>query len=72
MVNFHKYSVFGTVIYSRGIFTFLLSQDFLARGNKNGTVLDLLVICEKKGTIKYSNKIDKFCQIAELSEFEVK
>ena len=29
-------------------------------------------MCEKKGTIKYSNKIDKFCQIAELCEFEVK
>ena len=23
-------------------------------------------MCEKKGTIKYSNKIDKFCQISEL------
>ena len=44
----------------------------MARGNKNGTVLDLYVICEKKCTIKYSNKIDKFCQIAELCEFEVK
>ena len=44
----------------------------MARGNKNGTVWDLLVICEKNGTIKYSNKIDKFCQIAELCEFEVK
>ena len=28
-------------------------------------------MCEKKGTIKYSNKIDKFCQIAEFCEFEV-
>ena len=36
----------------------------------NGTVLDLIVICEKKGTIKYSNKIDEFSQIAELCEFE--
>ena len=44
----------------------------MARGDKNGTVLDVSVICEKKGTIKYSNKIDKFCQIAELCEFEVK
>ena len=26
----------------------------------------LIVICEKKDTIKYSNKIEKFCQIAEL------
>ena len=47
-------------------------QNLKARGNKNGTVLDLIVICEKKGTIKYSNKLDKFCQIAELCEFEVK
>ena len=47
-------------------------QNILARSNKNGTVLDLIVICEKKGTIKYSNKIDKFCQIAELCDFEVK
>ena len=52
------------------ISTFL--QNLLARGDKNGIVLDLIVICEKKGTIKYSNKIDKFCQIAELCEFEVK
>ena len=44
----------------------------MARGNKDGTVLDLIVICENKDTIKYSNKIDKFCQIAELCEFEVK
>ena len=44
----------------------------MATGNKNGTVLDLLVNCEKKGTIKYPNKIEKFCQIAELCEFEVK
>ena len=36
------------------------------------TVLDLIVICEKKCTIKYSNKTDKFCQTAELCEFEVK
>ena len=34
--------------------------------------MDLMVICKKKGTIKYSNKIDKFCQMAELCEFEVK
>ena len=34
--------------------------------------MDLIVICEKKGTIKYLNKIDKFCQIAKLCEFEVK
>ena len=47
-------------------------QNLSARGNKNGTVLDLTVICEKKGTVKYSNKIDKFCQIAVLYEFEVK
>ena len=47
-------------------------QNVLARGNKNGTVLDLIVICEKKVTIKYSNKTDNFCQIAELCEFEVK
>ena len=75
MVNFHKYSVFGTwqlAIYSSGILNSLLLQNLLVRSNKNGTVLDLIVICEKKGTIKYSNKIDKFCQIAELCEFEVK
>ena len=59
-------------IYSCGIITSLLFTNLLARSNKNGTVLDLLVIFEKKGTIKYSNKIDKFCQIAELCEFEVK
>ena len=47
-------------------------KNLLARGNKNGTVLDLIVICEKKGTIKYSSKIDKVCQMAELCEFEVK
>ena len=46
-------------------------QNLLARGNKDGTVPDLIVIFEKKGTIKYSDKIDKFCQIAELCEFEV-
>ena len=34
--------------------------------------LDLIAICEKKGTIKFSNKIYKFCQISELCEFEVK
>ena len=34
--------------------------------------LDLILICKKKGTIKYSNKIDKFCKLAELCEFEVK
>ena len=28
-------------------------------------------MCEKKDTIKYSTKIDRFCQIAELCEFEV-
>ena len=44
----------------------------MARGNKNGTVLGLIVICEKKGTIKYSNKIDKRCQIAELCEFDAR
>ena len=47
-------------------------QNLLARDDKNGTVLDLIVICEKKGTIEYSNKTEKFCQIAELCEFEVK
>ena len=52
------------------LFTFY--KTFLARGYKNRTVLDLLVICVKNGTIKYSNKIDKFSQIAELCEFEVK
>ena len=52
------------------LFTFL--QNLLTRGNKHGTVLDFIVICKKKGTIKYSNKIDTFCQIAELCEFEVK
>ena len=52
------------------LFTFY--KTFLARGNKDGTVLDLIVICENKGTIKYCNNIDKFCQIAELCEFEVK
>ena len=30
------------------------------------------MICDKKGTIKCSNKTDKFCQIAELCEFEIK
>ena len=50
---------------------FTFYKTFWQKGNKNGTVLDLIVICEKKGTIKYSNKIDKFCQIAELCEFEV-
>ena len=49
-----------------------LLQNLLARGNEDGTVLDSVVICEKKGTIKYSNKIDKFCQITELCELEVK
>ena len=34
--------------------------------------LDLILICKKKGAIKYSNKIDKFCKLAELCEFEVK
>ena len=34
--------------------------------------MELYWICGKKGTIKYSNKIDKFCQIAELCKFEVK
>ena len=47
-------------------------QNLLARGYKNETVLDLIVICEKKGTIKYSNETDKFSQHVELSEFEVK
>ena len=47
-------------------------QNLLGRGNKDGSVLDLFVICEKKGTIIYSYKTDKFCQIAELCEFEVK
>ena len=52
------------------LFTFYKTKK--ARGNKNETVLDLIFICEKKGTIKYSNKIDKFSQIAELCKFEVK
>ena len=34
--------------------------------------MDLIAIFEKKGTIKYPNKLDKFFQIAELCEFEVK
>ena len=38
-------------------------QNLLARGNKNGTVLDLIVICEKKGSIKYSNKTDNFVKL---------
>ena len=42
----------------------------MARGNKDGIVLDSIAIFEKKGTIKYSNKIDKFCQIAELCELK--
>ena len=41
-------------------------------GSKNGTVLDLIVIYKKKGTIKYSNKIDRFGQMAEMCQFEVK
>ena len=46
-------------------------QNLLVRDSKNGTVLDLIIICKKKGTIKYSNKTDKFFQMAELCEFEV-
>ena len=42
----------------------------MARSNKNGTELDLIAICEKKDTIKYSTKIDNFCQIAELCELK--
>ena len=34
--------------------------------------LHLIAMCKEKGTIKYSSKVDKFCQIAELCEFEVK
>ena len=51
---------------------FYILQNLLATGDKNGTVLDLIFICEKKGTIKYSNNTDKFCQIVELCKFEVK
>ena len=78
MVNFHKYSVFhylgpGSYPYSHvGYQPLYFLQNLLARGSKNATVLDLIVICKKKGTIKNSNKIDKFCQMAELCEFEVK
>ena len=42
----------------------------MAKSNKNGTVLHLIVICEKKGTIKYSNEIDTSCQIAELCQLK--
>ena len=35
----------------------------MARGNKNRTVLDLIAMCEKKGTIRYSNKIDNFVKL---------
>ena len=31
-----------------------------------------LSFVRKKGSTEYSNKIDKFCQIAQLCEFEVK
>ena len=75
MVNFHKYSVFGTwklAKYSCGILTSLLFTKPFGKRLQNRTVLDLIVICVKNGTIKYSNKIDKFSQIAELCEFEVK
>ena len=57
-------------MWHNSLFTFY--KTFWQEVTKNGTVLDLLVICEKKDTIKYSNKIDRFCQIAELCEFEVK
>ena len=73
MVNFHKYSIWGMVASHIFMWHILkpvyFLQNLLARGNKNGTVLDyffFIVICEKKDTIKYSNKIEKFCQIAEL------
>ena len=57
MVNFHKYSVLGTwqlAKYTCGIFLkpLYFLQNLLARGNKNGIVLDLIVIYEKEGTIK--------------------
>ena len=35
-------------------------QNLLARSNKHETVLNLIVICEEKVTIKNSNKIHKF------------
>ena len=73
MVNFYKYSalVAGHIfMWHINIFTFY--KTFWQEVGKSGTVLDLIVICKKKGTIKYSNKIDKFCQMAELCQFEVK
>ena len=76
MVKFSQilciWDVVASHIFMWHIKLFTFYKNLLARGNKNGTILDLIVICEKKGTIKYSNKIDKFCQIAELCEFEVK
>ena len=59
MVNFHTYI---HVAYQ----PLYVLQNLLERRKENGTVLDLIVICEKKGTIKYSDQIAEFC------EFEVK
>ena len=39
------------------ILTSVFFQNLLARAGKNETVLGLIVICKKKGTIKYSNKL---------------
>ena len=35
----------------------------MARGNKNGTVPDLIVICEKKGTIQIQIKLTNFVKL---------
>ena len=73
MVNFHKYSLLCSKPYIHvGYQPLYFLQNLFARCSKYGTVLDLILICKKKGTIEYSNKIDKFCQMAELCEFEVK
>ena len=69
MVNSHTiWDLVASHIFMWHINLFTFYRTFLARGNKNGTVMDLIVMCDKTGTIKYSSKIDKFCQIAELCE----
>ena len=35
----------------------------MARGNKNGTALDLLVICEEKGTLNIQIKLTNFVKL---------
>ena len=71
MVNFRKYSVFGAShIFMWHINFLTFYKTFWHKVAK--MELYWIVICKKKGTIKYSNKIGKFCKIAELCEFEVK